>query len=121
MRESLAVSKYDFRIVCGVRTAQEQGKLYLKGRSLPGIIVTNADGIEKISNHQLKKNGFGYAVDIYPFIDNIARNDYQNYKEEFNEIAKNILKTAVLMKKSIVWGGFWIDPFDPPHFELKDK
>ena len=34
------------------RTVQEQNELYQKGRTKPGDIVTNSDGITKLSKHQ---------------------------------------------------------------------
>lgn len=53
----------------GVRTTERQKELYAQGRTKPGRIVTNADGVIKKSNHQVKEDGFGYAVDCV-FIDN---------------------------------------------------
>jgi hypothetical protein len=49
--------------------AQQQA-LYAQGRYKPGKIVTNCDGLIKVSNHQPKDDGYGYAVDVAWVIDN---------------------------------------------------
>lgn len=121
MTYSIKTSIYDFSIVDGIRTAERQQALYSKGRKKTGIIVTNADGIKYKSNHQIKNDGYGYAVDLYPYINGEIRTGYDKYKIEFKEIAKHILKTAKKLDIYIVWGGHWTDPFDPPHFELKNE
>src|SRR5687767_5180472 len=54
---------FPMKIVQGVRTTTQQASLYAKGRTEKGPIVTNADGVIKKSNHQVKADGFGYAVD----------------------------------------------------------
>ena len=54
---------FQMLVTDGVRTLEEQQALYAKGRTEPGQIVTDCDGIHKISNHQVKIDGFGHAVD----------------------------------------------------------
>lgn len=49
---------YPMTIVQGRRTTEEQVALYEQGRTKPGAIVTNADGVVKKSKHQS-----GRAVD----------------------------------------------------------
>ena len=49
----------DCKIVSGVRTDEEQHSKYLDG-------LTSKDGYNKKSNHQLKEDGYGYALDILP-------------------------------------------------------
>lgn len=49
----------DCRLVYGVRSNEEQNKLYKMGR-------TSKDGYIKKSNHQTKDDGYGYALDILP-------------------------------------------------------
>ena len=120
MTESIKNSPYDFTIVDGVRTAERQNELYQQGRTKTGNIVTSKDGYNKKSNHQVKSDGFGYAVDLYPFIDGTVRTDYAKYKKETNAIAEHILNTAKKIKINVEWGGHWKSLFDPPHFELKN-
>jgi len=49
----------DCKIVYGVRTDEEQNKLFKEHRS-------SKDGYVKKSNHQKKDDGYGYALDILP-------------------------------------------------------
>ena len=63
-KELILVSPWDFKITAGVRTAEEQNKLYQQGRTVKGIKVTKVDGYKLKSNHQIKADGYGYAVDI---------------------------------------------------------
>jgi peptidoglycan LD-endopeptidase CwlK len=54
----------DCRLVYGVRSDEEQHKLFKEGRS-------SKDGYEHKSNHQTKEDGYGYALDILPLPKNI--------------------------------------------------
>jgi hypothetical protein len=82
--EMLDVSPMDFTLVSGVRQAAEQWKLFVIGRrpktaglaanasdwekipkGEPGFgTVTNCDGYEYKSKHQLADDGFGHAFDF---------------------------------------------------------
>ena len=116
MKTSIINSPVDFTITNGIRTLKEQQILYSKGRTTPGPKVTNADGIRYKSNHQLKADGYGYAVDLYPFYDGkVQVHDVQKLKL----IASHIKKTAVSLNVKIEWGGDWKSFKDYPHFELK--
>ena len=66
MKAAIVNSPFDFRITDGARTTEEQFALYQKGRTLPGPKVTNCDGKNFKSNHQIKSDGYGHAVDIFP-------------------------------------------------------
>ena len=52
MEELIGLSPHDFKITCGMRTAEEQNKLYQYGRTIPGTWRTNCDGYKVQSNHQ---------------------------------------------------------------------
>jgi peptidoglycan L-alanyl-D-glutamate endopeptidase CwlK len=62
--EALTAQGLDIVITQGVRSVAQQQALYAQGRSKPGKIVTNCDGVTKVSNHQPKADGYGYAVDV---------------------------------------------------------
>ena len=62
--ELIKVTPHDITITCGVRTAEEQNKLYQQGRTKAGKIVTKCDGYNIKSKHQVKADGLGYAFDI---------------------------------------------------------
>lgn len=108
----------DFTITEGLRTTKRQQELYAQGRTKPGAKVTNADGVKNKSNHQAKADGFGHAVDIYPFVDGAVRVNEKYVIPHLENIAAHILKVAKDMKINVEWGGGW-KFYDPPHFELK--
>ena len=116
IKELIKESQYDFKVTCGVRTAQEQNYEYQKGRSL----LYDSNG-NKLSN------GYGYAVDIAvlekeKYTDKktgevrektVAKWDYRYYKAIYD-----IAKTKGLIDKyGIVWGGNWKQK-DLVHFQL---
>ena len=124
MKAAIIDSPYDFRITDGARTAEEQFALYQIGRSKPGRIVTNCDGKKFKSNHQIKSDGFGHAVDIFPcgVIENGVYRKFTS-EEGYDEkklklIANHILEVAKSKNINIEWGGNW-KMKDTPHFELK--
>ena len=124
MKAAIENSPYDFRITDGARTAEEQFALYQIGRSKPGRIVTNCDGKKFKSNHQIKSDGYGHAVDIFPcgVIENGVYRKFTS-EEGYDEkklklIANHILAVAKSKNINIEWGGNW-KMNDTPHFELK--
>ena len=55
---------FPMRVVQGVRTNAQQQALFAQGRTTPGAIVTQADGLLHRSNHQPSlQDGLGHAVD----------------------------------------------------------
>lgn len=118
MLASIEDTPIDFTITEGVRTAEKQRQYYNQGRTTKGIIVTNLDGIKKKSNHQIKTDGYGHAVDLYAYHSgSVQVNDNKSLKV----ISDHIKKKAKELNISITWGGDWTKPYDPPHFELKNK
>ena len=124
MKAAITDSPFDFRITDGARTAEEQFALYQIGRSKPGRIVTNCDGKRAKSNHQIKSDGYGHAVDIFP-CGVIENGEYRKFTsaEGYDEkklklIADHILAVAKSKNVNIEWGGNW-KMNDTPHFELK--
>ena len=94
-------------VVQGVRTTEEQQALYAQGRTKPGRIVTNADGVIKKSNHQVKADGFGHAVDCAFITDDPF--DAKNPWSLYGGMAELI---------GLYWGGRWQSIKDLPHVEL---
>jgi peptidoglycan L-alanyl-D-glutamate endopeptidase CwlK len=90
------------KIICGLRTYEEQDELFAQGRTKTGKKVTNARG--GFSNHN-----FGLAFDVGIFEDD-------EYIEESPDY-----KTVGQMGKSLglAWGGDWESIQDEPHFELR--
>jgi hypothetical protein len=126
MKEAIKNSPFDFRITDGARTAEEQFDLYQIGRSKPGRKVTNCDGYKSKSNHQIKADGYGYAVDIFicgkydeqgNYIKYNTQEGYDNKK--LKAVADHIKKIAKDKNIRVEWGGDWKGGWDSPHFELK--
>jgi peptidoglycan L-alanyl-D-glutamate endopeptidase CwlK len=115
MDEAINDTPVDFTIVEGVRTVERQQELYAQGRIKRGVIVTNADGVKKKSNHQVKDDGYGHAVDLYPYFDRSVQVDAL---KELKVIAEHIKATADRLGVPIEWGGDWTSLKDYPHFEL---
>lgn len=116
IEESAKETPLDFTVTEGVRTAERQAQLYAQGRTAKGAIVTTRDGVIKKSNHQIKTDGFGHAVDLYASPAGVVK---VNDAKSLYVIASHIKNVAQRLGIEIVWGGAWKEPHDPPHFELR--
>ena len=101
----------------GIRTQQEQYLLWLKGRpgGPPGSrIVTMKDGVMHKSDHQVRADGFGHAVDC-------AFCPTAKLPNPFDE--RHPWESYGLMVEAagLRWGGRWSHPHDSPHAELSDE
>ena len=101
---ALQITVIDFGIppFGGVRTVEDQVKLYTSGKS-------KCDGRENKSKHQL-----GKALDVYAYVDGKA--SWEN--EHLAMVAAAMLQAANRLGYRLEWGGLW--PWDKPHFELAD-
>ncbi|WP_207758907.1 RHS repeat-associated core domain-containing protein, partial [Flavobacterium aurantiibacter] len=103
MKSFILKAKYrygiDLRVTDGFRSVEEQDKLYAKGRTAPGNIVTKARG--GYSNHN-----FGLAVDVVPF-----ENGKLNWETKKWDIIGRIGES-----RGLEWGGRW-KFLDRPHFQ----
>ena len=118
MHEAIKNSPVDFTITEGLRTAKRQQQLYAQGRTTPGIKVTNRNGSTSKSNHQAKYDGFGHAVDLYPFFLGQVQVNHKDTIKKLQLITTHIKATAKCLGIKIVCGIDWKNPFDPPHIEL---
>ena len=139
MTKIIKISPWNFKITAGVRTAEEQNKLYQQGRTVKGIKVTKVDGYKLKSNHQIKYDGLGYAADIGVLVtEKVIEKVKENGKEIEKEIEKTIYKgswrdfhyyqdiynaakrAGLLEKYGIEWGGnCWRTFKDAPHWQIK--
>ena len=87
-----------------LRTTERQQYLYAQGRTRPGNIVTNCDGVKNKSIHQ-----YGNAFDVC-----------QNIKGKEYEDAVIAKVGALGQKIGLEWGGSWKGFVDSPHFQLND-
>lgn len=112
IEEGIVDSPVDFGIpqYGGLRTAEDQNKLYQQGRELPGSIITNVDGYDKKSYHQT-----GKAFDIYAYVDGRASWNIGH----LSLIARHLQKIADDKGVKLEWGGDWKNFKDYPHFQIK--
>ena len=95
-------------ITQGVRSAAQQQALYAQGRFKPGKIVTNCDGVTRLSAHQPKADGYGYAVDVA----------WRNVKGEVTWEGPWDRLGTLAAAHGLIWGGAWTMFPDRPHLEL---
>ena len=108
-------SPFDFMITQGVRSAKYQNELYQQGRTVRGLKVTNADGYTRKSNHQMKVDGFGYAIDFVILNGKVLDWDTE---AKYEAVAKHILEVGHKLGINLEWGGDWKFK-DYPHIQLK--
>lgn len=124
MTESIKNSPVDFTIIQGVRTLKDQQEFYSWGRTKVNpntktmMKVTNADGIKNKSNHQVKADGYGHAVDLYPFFEGKVQINHKDTIKNLKIIAAHIKSVAKTLGINLTWGGDWKKPYDPPHFQI---
>ena len=92
-------------ITCTYRTPAEQKILYAQGRTTPGSIVTNIDGVTKLSNHNYYPSR---ALDFAVLIGGQISWATLNY-----QFMKDLARTH-----GLTWGGNWTTFKDYPHLEL---
>jgi peptidoglycan L-alanyl-D-glutamate endopeptidase CwlK len=105
--EALTAQGLDIVITQGVRSVAQQQALYAQGRSKPGKIVTNCDGVTKVSNHQPKADGYGYAVDVA----------WRNAHGEITWDGSWDTMMTLAEAQGLTAGGRWLRFPDRPHLE----
>lgn len=97
--------------VCsGVRTTEQQQALYAQGRTTPGHIVTEKDGVTNKSDHQVEAEGFGHAVDC-AFLPTKDQPDPWHQTWPWKQFGQDVVDAG--MK----WGGTWKMPADLDHVQ----
>jgi peptidoglycan L-alanyl-D-glutamate endopeptidase CwlK len=91
------------KVICGLRTYQEQAELYAKGRTAPGPKVTNAKPGYSWHN-------FGVAWDFAVFDEQGQPQWESPLMERCGEIGESL---------GLEWGGRWKGIKDTPHLQLK--
>lgn len=102
---------YPMMVTDGVRTVEQQQALYAKGRTTPGPIVTQLDGVLRRSKHQTRPDGFGHAVDCCFLVNGAPSWDDALPWQLYGQMARAL---------GLVWGGAWTGFVDRPHVELPD-
>jgi peptidoglycan LD-endopeptidase CwlK len=100
----------DLIITCTWRSQKEQNRLYQQGRTTPGKIVTQVDGYEKKSKHNVyPARAIDVAVDVDPNTDKTVISWQEDFYRPLGPICK---------KLGLVWGGAWERFPDLPHIEV---
>jgi hypothetical protein len=86
-----------------IRTVERQRELYAQGRTAPGKIVTQCDGVSKRSRHQS-----GEAADVCPRVDGRIDWTRRDLFDRWGSIAE---------ASGLVWGGRF-KAYDGPHVEM---
>ena len=127
-----AIKYFDFSVIFGERTPEEQMELYKKGRKLKnGVwvvsdkskIVTYKDGYKKKSKHNYSPS---LAVDIVPYPIDWADTRRMDYLAGFVMAIAKVFKEKGIIDSNIVWGGDWDNDtmtnderfVDRPHFQI---
>lgn len=100
----------DVHLIFTYRSPDEQDKIYAQGRTTPGKIVTNLNGLR--SKHCFTLNGapaakaFDFGIfDGKAYVGNGSDPRYTTA----GEIGEGL---------GLTWGGRWKQPFDPGHLEI---
>lgn len=142
LRRAIKISEIDFTIIEGVRSDEQCYINFGKGRTTyeckqAGCPVLYANPrVPKVtwvkhplsSNHRKKADGYGHAVDLYPYpVSLVLGAPAKKYIPLFNQIAQAMFDAAKDVGVSIRWGADWdLDNIprergetDNPHFELR--
>lgn len=93
VKEAIKITKIDFAVFDGIRSIEQQ-KEYVRIKASKTMN----------SKHLPQPDGYGYAVDLVPWIGGKLR--FQNW-EPFFEIALAMDKAATKLKVTLIWGGVW--------------
>jgi len=96
----------ELRVTSGLRSFEEQSKLYAKGRKYPGRIVTNAEPGDSLHNYGLAVDFVFRGVDPY-----LEKQDKPDADSLWNELGKQVKNFGC------VWGGDF-KLVDRPHMEM---
>ena len=103
----LAHPGHDAILTCVYRSAAEQIECYAKGRTAPGSIITNCDGVKIRSKHNYFPSR---ALDFCIVVFGKVTWDPAEY-EPVGRLGE---------AHGLVWGGSWVHFKDAPHLELKE-
>lgn len=118
VHRALSYQVMDFSVRDGVRTLETQKRLYQSGASKT-----------MRSKHLKQEDGYGHAVDLYPYPLNMKMVNKGYWPEiiRFGRLAGLMDVAAYEEGVAIEWGCDWDDDgqtldhtfFDAPHFQLK--
>lgn len=122
MELAIELTSVDFMITQGLRTLDEQARLYGKGRTrvmmaAKGLPMEYAKpGEAKVTWTMNSNHMSGRAVDVAAWVN--GKIDWDNL-DNYHEIAKAVKAAAATLNIPVDWGGDWKTTKDLPHFELR--
>ena len=106
VRRALELTTQDFTVVEGLRALERQRELVAKGAS------------KTLKSRHLKQaDGYGHAVDLYPYYSRSVQVDAPFSR--FRAIADAMKQAAAELGVVITWGGDWKSFVDSPHYQLE--
>lgn len=101
---------HDLLLTCVWRSQKEQERLYAQGRTQPGKIVTQIDGVTKKSKHNLFPS---QAIDVTVNLNLEGSKKYVSWDEDYYFPLREICA-----KFGLGWGGNFKTLRDFPHIEI---
>ena len=114
VHRALELSDIDFTVIEGLRTIEKQKEYVAKGAS------------KTMKSYHLKqKDGYGHAVDIYPYYNSSVQVNAP--LSEFKKIANAMMKAGNEYDVIITWGADWDRDgnikehsfIDSPHYQIE--
>lgn len=103
---ALELSDVDFTVVEGLRSIERQRECVARGASRT-----------MRSYHLKQSDGYGHAVDLYPFYGGSVQVSAPH--QIFGQIATAMKAAATELGVTITWGGDWKSFVDTPHYQLE--
>lgn len=142
LQRAIQISEIDFTVIEGLRSDEQCYINFGKGRTAaecsahgcpPRYAQPKLDKVTWLkhplsSNHRKKSDGYGHAVDLYPYpVSLVLGAKEKQYIPLFNKIADAMFKAAKELDVPIRWGADWDNDKtlrekgekDNPHFELR--
>ena len=104
VRLALTYTKFDFGVVCSLRTNEEQLDLLRRG------LTTTLK-----SKHLANSEGLSEAVDIVVYNEKGKHTFKRAY---YSKVAQAMFKAAIELGVELEWGGHWFSLFDGPHYQI---
>jgi peptidoglycan L-alanyl-D-glutamate endopeptidase CwlK len=95
VKRAIVLTKQDFAVTDGLRTAEQQRVLVQKGASKT-----------MLSKHLKQRDGWGHAVDLVPFINGGPRWEW----EPIWNIAVAVDQASTELNVNLIWGAIWDTP-----------
>lgn len=106
---ALMLSPCDFTVTEGLRSVDRQR-----------VLVDNGSSRTMKSYHLLQDDGYGHAIDVYPYWGGrVHVESTRENLEKFEEIAAAFKTAAAELNVIITWGGDWKTFRDCPHFQIE--